>query len=148
MSLIEITIIHCKCFVPAILELPGQWFAWCSPQLLFWDVFEIIRLFIIAAFTLGCLCSAFVYYACLLIHSSGIISHSYKQAKGPTTACCVCNCVKVIFLRCCFSLIVDLVDVFLFCRACVVFILQLQGQTDCFLHHLIEDVKQVHCNYV
>lgn len=37
---------------------------------------------------------------------------------------------------------------FLFCYAYVLFILQLQGQTDRFLHHLIEDVKQVNCNYV
>lgn len=64
----------------------------------------------------------------------------------------MCNCVKKVvvfgFLYCCFSLIVYLVDVFLFCCACVLFILQLQGQTDRFLHHLIEDVKQVNCNYV
>lgn len=64
----------------------------------------------------------------------------------------MCNCVKkvvvFVFFYCCFSLIVYLVDVFLFCCACVLFILQLQGQTDCFLHHLIEDVKQVNCTYV
>lgn len=37
---------------------------------------------------------------------------------------------------------------FSFGCAYVVFIPQLQGQTDCFLHHLIEDVKQVNCSYV
>lgn len=62
----------------------------------------------------------------------------------------MCNCVEKLFFVFLFffSFIVYLANAFLFGCAHVLFILQLQGQTDGFLHHLIEDVKQVNRNYV
>lgn len=70
-----------------------------------------------------------------------MISPLKKHAKGPITATvyAVCNCL-------CFSLIWLL----LFTVTCLfslnnntIFSPQPQGQTHRFLHHLVEDVKQV-----